>query len=102
MTKITQEELDTIQASIQLPYVLVGHMALGGTESVIVNVALDKKEDWPYGIFHNARGATFTWSRTTTKMEQLTRWKVAYFRTRKVKDLGTFVAKINDCMAKPA
>lgn len=42
-----------------VPFVFVDSPSLGGHNSLIIKLSLDKKEDWLYDIFHNSRYAMF-------------------------------------------
>lgn len=99
----TQEDVDILSSLIkqkdplnEIGHVRVSYTALGGAEraSLFVHASLQKKEDWPYNIFHNADYAIFCLD-YQEKMELISRhYEMPKMRKCKIKSLEDAAHKI--------
>ena len=104
----TEQFFSDVKSKINAPLVKVGKGALGGHEHTFLTVCLQKKEDWPNGIFHNSKYFIMlmtpdgTIEVTTSNLTEKSKspYKAfdripVKFRKTKVKDANDLVAKVN-------
>lgn len=103
LTTIENTHLVKTELSKSFPIVAVFRYTLGGEEraSIGINVSLDEKQTWNYGIFENSRHAKFMLS-YTGKLELLCKNRTAKFRAGKVKDIHHAIKRITEWSKLPA
>ena len=79
-------------------YYSVSYSDLGGDDqaSLMINVSLDNKENWPYGIYQNSRYANFS-MHGDSKLELFTKlYTMPKMRKCKIKTLEDAADKISN------
>lgn len=90
------DSIEKVEKGVKASYVKSGRPPLDDGTSIYVDVALDKKENWPYKIFMNSRYSTF-FIYNNGVIEQIHKSYIIKdkFRKSKAKSLDDAIGKIN-------
>lgn len=105
-TFINYDEKDkyikTLESKINAPYISVQVSTLGGKNrtSILMNVSLDKKEDWKSKIFQNSRYLQFHWMYDGILKLFSRSYTLPKMRQTKAKSAEEVAKKINDYIKK--
>lgn len=77
-----------------LPCSVTVYELVKGKVGIGVSVSLDQRDTWINGIFENSRHSKFMFHCDTSKLEQLTSWKVNKFRKATIKTDDDVVRKL--------
>lgn len=77
-----------------LPCGVTVYELVKGKVGIGVSVSLDQRDTWINGIFENSRHSKFMFHCDTSKLEQLTSWKVNKFRKATIKTDEDVVRKL--------